>query len=73
MEKVKILKIDKSKCTGCNMCNIVLPGFFKKYEGHLIISEKQYANKLMKETIKTMIGICIEQAFIIEDKHLEGG
>lgn len=70
---IKILKVDNTKCTKCNMCNIVLPGFFKMYNGHLIVSKEQFENKLMQERIKTMIGICIEQAFILEDVTLEGG
>ena len=72
-KKVKILRVDERKCTKCNMCNIVLPGFFKMYNGYLIVSHEQYNNKLMQERIRTMIGICIEQAFILEDKSLEGG
>lgn len=67
VKKLKLLRVDEKKCSHCNMCNIVLPGFFKMYEGHFVMTEEQYENKLMQERIKTMIGICLEQAFILED------
>lgn len=73
LKTIKILRVDDAKCTKCNMCNIILPGFFKMYNGHFIISQEQYENKLMQERIRTMIGICIEQAFILDDINLEGG
>ena len=69
MKVVSIKKnsIDKNKCAKCNMCNIVLPGFFTMYCGHLYLSEEQFKNEKVQERIKTMTGICLEQAFIIED------
>lgn len=73
LKKIKLLRVDTDKCTKCNMCNIVMPGFFKMYNGHLLLSQSQYENKLIQEKLKTMIGICIEQAFILEDISLDGG
>ena len=67
IKNIKVLRVDEQKCSHCNMCNIVLPGFFKMYEGHFIMTQEQYENKLMQERIKTMIGICLEQAFILEN------
>lgn len=64
---IKKIRIDKNKCSNCNMCNIVLPGFLTMYCGHLYLSEEQFKNKKVQERIKTMVGICLEQAFIIED------
>ena len=64
---IKKIRIDKNKCSKCNMCNIVLPGFLTMYCGHLYLSEEQFKNKKIQERIKTMVGICLEQAFIIED------
>lgn len=64
---IKKIHIDKNKCSKCNMCNIVLPGFLTMYCGHLYLSEEQFKNKKIQERIKTMVGICLEQAFIIED------
>lgn len=72
IKNIKVLRVDEKKCSHCNMCNIVLPGFFKMYEGHFIMTQEQYENKLMQERIKTMIGICIEQAFILEDFPIGG-
>ena len=64
---IKTIRIDKNKCSKCNMCNIVLPGFLTMYCGHLYLSEEQFKNEKIQERIKTMVGICLEQAFIIED------
>lgn len=72
IKNIKVLRVDEKKCSHCNMCNIVLPGFFKMYEGHFVMTEEQYENKLMQERIKTMIGICLEQAFILEDLSVGG-
>lgn len=72
IKNIKVLRVDEQKCSHCNMCNIVLPGFFKMYEGHFIMTQEQYENKLMQERIKTMIGICLEQAFILEDLSVGG-
>lgn len=67
---IKKIHIDKNKCSKCNMCNIVLPGFLTMYCGHLYLSEEQFKNEKIQERIKTMIGICLEQAFIIEDVQI---
>ena len=72
IKNIKVLRVDEKKCSHCNMCNIVLPGFFKMYEGHFVMTEEQYENKLMQERIKTMIGICLEQAFILENISIGG-
>lgn len=72
IKNIKVLRVDEKKCSHCNMCNIVLPGFFKMYEGHFIMTQEQYENKLMQERIKTMVGICLEQAFILEDLSVGG-
>lgn len=72
IKNIKVLRVDEKKCSHCNMCNIVLPGFFKMYEGHFIMTQEQYENKLMQERIKTMIGICLEQAFILENISIGG-
>lgn len=73
LKKIKLLRVDAKKCSKCNMCNIVMPGFFNVYKGYLLLSEEQYNNKPIQEKLKTMIGICIEQAFILEDITLDGG
>ena len=73
VKTIKLLYVDEERCTHCNMCNIVLPGFFKMYHGHLVMTQEQFDNKLMQERIKTMTGICLEQAFILEDLTIDGG
>lgn len=67
---IKKIRVDENKCSKCNMCNIVLPGFFTMYCGHLYLSEEQFKNEKIQERIKTMVGICLEQAFIIEDAQV---
>lgn len=67
--KIYLLKINKSTCTKCNMCNMIFPGIFQEYKGHLIFTEDQYNDPDMQDRIKTATGLCLESSFYWEIKE----
>lgn len=55
-ETMRELIVDKTKCTECLNCEILLPTFRKKYGGYILVSEhKAYT---AKEEINSVINCC---------------
>lgn len=65
-KSLKRLRIDQNRCTKCNMCNLVFYDILKSYGGVLLFTEEQYKNSEIYNRINTAIGICMEQAFVLE-------
>lgn len=51
------------------MCNLVFYDILKSYGGVLLFTEEQYKNSEIYNRINTAIGICMEQAFVLETIH----
>lgn len=64
MSNFYVLMIDQDLCVDCGNCSKILPTFKDKYNGKVKISEGMYADEVVKESIKSAINICSENAII---------
>lgn len=59
-----MLSIDQDLCVDCGSCEKILPTFKTKYNGIVKISEGMYSDEMVKESIKSVINACTENAII---------
>jgi len=57
---------NENKCVSCGECTGMLPEFISKYGGQLIISEINYKQPCIRESVQVVINNCLGNAISIE-------